>query len=52
MIGARLLRGKLHLHRISFVADKCEDELTRRQVDSILLQVEVGRGITRSEFGI
>lgn len=52
MIGARLLRGKLHLHRISFVTDKCEDELTRRQVDSILLQVEVGRGITRSEFGI
>lgn len=52
MIGARLLCGKLHLHRISFVADKCEDELTRRQVDSILLQVEVGRGITRGEFGI
>ena len=52
MTGKGLLRGKLHLHRISLVTDKCEDELTRRQVDSILLQVEVGRGFTRSEFGI
>ena len=52
MIDARLLRGKLHLHRISFVTDKCEDELTRRQVDSILLQIEIDRGFTRGEFGI